>query len=331
MRDVAEMHGVPWHRIDADECLPFSDLPGRFDAEPTVAVVERAYQRVEDACLRDHGVDVLMAGDGGDGVLCSAGVPPRHLADSLYSLRPLRAAREIDRWRRASRQKRSTLYWFARHGLEPALDHLRGRSVRELRGYGVPAWIDPSYARERRLDRRAGVRHTTRCRTPGLQATWNGVWVMSTCAGAAGQRATPYVTRHPLLHRPLVEFMFAIPWEQKVRADVDRYLQRRALRGILPESVRRRGGKFGYSQPLYEGLRRNRDWVDLLTDRPRLAERGIVGLEPWREAVSQARFGRTHTDKHFLAALSLEVWLQQLESFSAEGTDLSLSPLSTGD
>src|SRR3712207_4628922 len=138
--------------------------------------------------------------------------------------------------------------------------------------------------------------------------------MMCVSSPVAAQRPAPYELRRPLLHAPLVEFMFGVPWEQRLRPDCDRYLQRRALRRILPESVRLRGNKGAYSQVVFDGLRRSREWTDLLTESPRLAERGIVDLGRWREAVTQARFGRTYTDRHFLTAVSLEAWLQQLEA-----------------
>lgn len=311
MRDVVEMHDLPWERIEADRFLPFAALPDTVFPEPTVTITDSAFKRARDELLEARGVDVLVTGAGGDSVLCAPD-QPHHLADDLYRLRPRRAVRELARWREAAPARRSWLYWAARHAIEPVADHLRGRAIREVPDRGLPSWIAAGYARERRLERRPRRRRATRARTPGLQAQWDSIWTMSVAAGVGGQRETAYEVRQPLLQAPLVELMFAVPWEQKLRPDCDRYLQRRAMRGILPETVRRRAGKSGYTEPLLEGLRRSRDWQELLTDSPKLAERGIVDLEPWREAVSQARFGRTHTDKHFMAAVSLEAWLQQL-------------------
>jgi asparagine synthase (glutamine-hydrolysing) len=118
--------------------------------------------------------------------------------------------------------------------------------------------------------------------------------------------------RHPLLYRPLVEFMAAIPWEQKIQPGQDRSLQRRALQGILPEPIRQRKDKRGPDQACFEGLRSG-SWSELLLDRPRIVERGYVDERLWRQAVSQARCGCLPTLKHFIAAATLEVWLRQVE------------------
>jgi hypothetical protein len=89
-------------------------------------------------------------------------------------------------------------------------------------------------------------------------------------------------------------------------------LQRRALKGILPESVRQRMCKGNGNPAIVEGLRRSRDWRDYLCDSPMLAEHGIVDAEEWRRAVRQASVGHTRDDKFFLAAIGVEAWLKQL-------------------
>ena len=123
----------------------------------------------------------------------------------------------------------------------------------------------------------------------------------------------PFDLRFPLLYRPLVEFMLGIPWEQKLRPECDRYLHRRAMTGILPEQVRLRTDKAGPEEAQFEGLRRDSPWLDLLLTRPRVVERGYVDARRWSEAVNQARFGRIVSMRHFIAAATLEVWLQQRE------------------
>jgi hypothetical protein len=119
--------------------------------------------------------------------------------------------------------------------------------------------------------------------------------------------------RHPLLYRPLVEFMFNLPWNQKFHPDSDRYLQRRSLAGILPEPVRLKRGKIVNDQIYYEGLRQGRQWCELLTDNPRVAALGIVDRDRWIEAVGRARMGLTHFLPQFEAVAMLEIWLRQRE------------------
>src|SRR5262249_39915769 len=82
------------------------------------------------------------------------------------------------------------------------------------------------------------------------------------------QLGSRFEVRYPLLYRPLVEFMHAIPWEQKISPSQNRVLHRRALSNILPESVRLRKDKQGPSEAIWEGFRRNPGVCELLTKNP---------------------------------------------------------------
>jgi asparagine synthase (glutamine-hydrolysing) len=119
--------------------------------------------------------------------------------------------------------------------------------------------------------------------------------------------------RHPLLYRPLVEFMLALPADQKFNSEMNRFLQRRALKSILPEALRLRQDKTTFDQPFYEGLRKGKAWTDLLSVAPHVVERGIVDRARWTEALAQAKLGRTHSLAQFQAVATLEIWLRQME------------------
>ena len=126
-----------------------------------------------------------------------------------------------------------------------------------------------------------------------------------------------YETRNPLLYRPLVEFMYAIPWEQKLSPQVDRCLQRRALKGVLPEVVRRRGHKAVGTWSFIEGIRRSGVWREYLCDQVKMAELGMVDAERWRQGVRQASIGQTHGDRFFLTGVAIEAWLKGLAGWRA--------------
>lgn len=81
--------------------------------------------------------------------------------------------------------------------------------------------------------------------------------------------------RHPFYDRRLVEFVFAIPEEQRCRDDTTKFVMRGAMKGRLPESIRKRRdkGDFGYIYPetfrqmggerLFESLAIARNgWID---------------------------------------------------------------------
>jgi asparagine synthase (glutamine-hydrolysing) len=318
MRAVVDRCGLAWHTLDIETMLPFSQLPGAFHGEPTHAAIGEAQQRVHDELFDAHGVTAVLNGHAGDAVLCaSPGAVPAHLADPLFDADPLGALRGVAAWKHGARDERSYSYWFLRGLVAPAADHLLGTRSRNAGRTPVPPWFAPDYARTMRLGRRASRRLAPRCRRPGRQELWHALWTMSLGATTIPRRGARYDSRFPLLYRPLVEFMCGIPWEQKLRPRCDRYLQRRALAGVLPELVRRRASKGSGNPAFVEGLRRSRDWLGYLCDDSMLARRGIVDAARWRAAVLQAGVGQTHDDRFFLGAVAVETWLKQLADHRA--------------
>lgn len=317
MRAVVERYRIPWHAYDVEVALPFSRLPTGFLGEPTGSVVDEERRRIHDALLASHGVTAMLHGNGGDTVLCSSpGARPPHLADALFEGRPLRALRSAAAWKRESRVSRSLTYWLLRGIAEPSARHLRGERVR-TEHVPFPTWFQPEYGARMQLEQRSRRRLAPACRRPGHQAVWDDLWTGSLAMSNIPRERMTYDFRAPLLYLPLVEFMWSIPWEQKLQPRCDRYLQRRALKDVLPEPIRRRATKAGASGPYAEGLRRSRDWIAFLTDSPLMAERGIVDADRWRDAVRRASVGQTHSDKYFFAAVAVEAWLKQLDALPA--------------
>lgn len=131
--------------------------------------------------------------------------------------------------------------------------------------------------------------------------------------------------RHPLLYRPLVEFALALPWEHLLRADQDRVIQRRSLRGILPERIRLRTSKGSNpSSLLLRGLRESWPKLQPLTFGRRLAQLDLVQPAAFQAACERLRHGFVADQRRYItAALSLEMWLR------ANATPQRDAPLAT--
>ena len=56
-------------------------------------------------------------------------------------------------------------------------------------------------------------------------------------------------TRLPFLDYRLVEFVFGLPVDQKIRAGVTKIILRNAMKGVLPEEIRGRMDKMGFMTP----------------------------------------------------------------------------------
>jgi len=307
---VLEACPMPWHALDGDDMLPYSELPDYFCPEPTPLHCESAAFRIRNELLAAHKVDVLLTGLGGDEVFFGYSMAPLYLADLLRqgSLRWL--LHEARQWSLSGRTHRSPLYWLVKYAVAPTTRQVRrSRTVLAPEVSRAP-WITPAVselARDAETDYRPVFSASSVARRGFADAVMTDVRAAQGIASMAKQ----FSHRHPLLYRPLVEFMTSIPFQQQQRPGQARPLQRRALAGLIPESVRLRIGKVMWDGPRHAGFQRASTWVQLLTEEPRLVERGMVDANEWRNTVSRARFGYNAVPLLFDAAASLEIWLRQ--------------------
>ncbi len=305
---------LPRHLIDGDKHKPLSILPNRSIEEPSrLHITWPVFSEYETLCGA-NGVDVVLSGFGGDQVLFGETDYPIHVADHVRRLKLISAVRQVAQWSPTA-SGRSLTHRVLTTAAIPALSYLRGHAIRYQYEGAVPqrcSWVCPSLLEQTGVGDDAVGAPTPRMPTVRGQAYYEQIWRMASGAGQHwGQNTTAYRWRYPLLYRPLVEFMYSLPWQQQVISGQDRLLQRRALTGILPEQIRTRRTKSGPAQAIYEGLAANREVYHLLTDRPLAAQRGYVDQASWRIAVEAAQFGVVRSAAAFEAAVSLEIWLRQ--------------------
>jgi asparagine synthase (glutamine-hydrolysing) len=298
MRPVVEAFDLPWHRLDADLTPAFSSVPTASRTGPTGAMLTADFFRARSDILARHGVGTVLTGMCGDAVLIGDVPEPFYLADLRD---PRRLWSEARAWARDGGGARPTSFWLLRYAVRPWLG--RGGSPRDR---PLAPWIAAPH-REYCRAARAASRSP-----PGLTAGdayyWDRV-LRGAAIAREGQETGGADFRNPLLYLPLVEFMAAVPWPIKLRPGLDRVLQRRALRGILPEVTRRRRDKRGPGHAIFAGLAASAEWSRLLTHAPALVERGYFDGDEWRKAVRLAQRGFCASSLDFLRACMLEAWL----------------------
>ncbi len=313
MESMIGRYPVPRHVLHGDEALPYSEVPDRFCPEPGLHLIDWAGRREYEKMASEDGVSVVLTGQGGDLIFFGIGPLPYFCADLARTFRIGRLIPEIKRWKTSDPHKRSYLFWLIHYVIRPLMSHLGKHPV-------LPAWHrDPSpfinveYAQKWSLRERGRGRVST---MKTIEHSWFMEQLYVICGQTAQINQIPrnFEFRHPVLYRPLVNFMASLPQDLKFTPGMDRILQREAMRSILPDPIRLRRDKTIYDQPAYEGLRQGKAFTSLLMDNPVIAQRGIVDPAKWKEAVSQARLGRTHFLPQFEAAASLEIWLRQIEA-----------------
>ena len=116
--------------------------------------------------------------------------------------------------------------------------------------------------------------------------------------------------RYPFLHRPLVELALAMPWSLKAVPGEPKAVLRRAMRGILPEPVRRRTRNASTGHAVYTGLRKEWPVIERILDSSALVDLGAVDRDRLRNALQLARQGHAPDLGGLLSTLTLDAWLQ---------------------
>ena len=299
---------VEQHFIDGDVHHPLGRLREaiRYWDEPHAAAaffgVHRQYHRL----MSSNGAPpILLSGIGAEPVVMSKFQTPVYLADLLRRGLLPTLWRELDRWQRVLKLPLSNLV--SRFCLRPLLGQLLTGS------YLLPQvhdWITPSFARKWDLRGRA-----TRSNMPFLSDDVADRWQVERIGSITGLLLRGYLDRacdirYPFLHRPLVELVLATPWHLKEVPGETKALLRRAMRGVLPEEVRRRTEDVSTGHAVYAGVRKEWPVLQQVADSSVLVDLGIVDREKLLNALHLARQGHAFHLGGLLTALALDAWLQ---------------------
>ena len=305
---VARAHRVEQHYIDGDSHHPLSLLCDAVDywEEPHAAAAFFAVHQEYGRLLGSAGVPTLLTGIGAEAVVMSKRQSPLHLADLLRAGRFVQLWRELDRWQRARKTPLGNLAW--RYCLRPLM-------TRPQVSYDwQPAthdWIERSFAR--RWDLRA--RATNAGMPPAGRFSVADRWHVEAVGRITGFLLRGYLekacdVRYPFLHRPLVELALAAPWSLKVIPGEPKPLLRRAMRGVLPERIRRRTQDASTGHAVYAGLRKEWPALEKLVASSILVDLGIVNRERLQNALHLARQGHALDLGGLVSTLTLDAWLQ---------------------
>lgn len=286
-----------WMLRDDGAPPPLTDQP--YPAFPMYARDRRSASLVREAAG-----SVLLTGHGSDQYLTGNRY---FLADYLAKGRLRRAVRETVEW--AVAERRSVWRTGFQFGVVPLLPaSLRRRFVK---GGAVPDWIVPSFARRFDLrDRLPIVRQFAIAAGRKFDGPTIEALAHSSSGPAGGVTDDLIESRYPFLHRPLVELGLRLPPLLRIRPRTTKWIQREAMRGILPEQIRTRHTKGAIDGRLEWSLVRERERIDELLDRSVLVELGCIDVVKVRRALEAARGGDSPALGAVVPLLSLESWLQ---------------------
>jgi len=258
--------------------------------------------------MQETGSTVLLSGIAGDNLLWSGAAVSPEIADLLVQLKLLSLHRQVRLWSRATRDSYAATFW--RRAALPALP-IRFSSLSS-----TSQLIDRQFAKQIDLaERSTRESETLEFKLPSarLQARMLSSAIRAVASCYYRDRVvTDY--RFPFLHRPLVEFLLAIPIEQKLRPGENRSLQRRALKHALPPAILTRQSKRCSTEALCRTLAYNWREIAPLFKEPRVCEYGFVDSPAFGEAAKRIQHGLQNINAELVGVLAVELWLRALET-----------------
>ena len=304
---VASVSPFETHLFDIDKFPPFTGLPEGQYWEPDPLVGHPAFENLLCKWMVDKKIKIVIKGLAGDEVLSGLYGSPIHLASYLRNWRFGKWGNELLNWYRVHEEYNLLgLIW--KHSFRPLVFP---KDILPHSGTEIPNWFKSDY-KEKRLrfaDKERLHKNTLHIKNPAKRFHAE---MLKRIESYHSHQLSTAKERLPMVYRPLVEFMYAIPWDKKISAKWDRLLQRRALRGILPEEVRTRRTKTGNEQSMLRGLRIGANWINGIIDSLNITERGYVNKEKFKSAVEKLRHGVIGDDRpYIIAALNLEMWFRK--------------------
>jgi asparagine synthase (glutamine-hydrolysing) len=263
--------------------------------------------------MGEAGSRVLLSGVGGDQVLGASYDPYPELADLLVLRKPLALHRKLQLWGETLNKPYYSLLWHKT--IVPILPRPVQPWCRQT-AKRVPSWFNSEFAaRAGLLDKQLPPIDPFGFRLPsGRDQSISYVSVIKNLSPCHRRELTGPDTSYPYMHRPLIEFLQAIPFEQLLRRNENRSLMRRALQNLVPEKVLRRKTKGDPTEGLARAMAREWSALRSLFADSRVCAYGFMDNRPLLAAIDRARNGLEVYAGALLTTISLEFWLRALES-----------------
>jgi len=321
IRLIEEQRGITGHHISDAEYRLLSPLPDNLViVTPNPILASFGYHTGLCQAMQNSGARVLLSGLGGDELLGSNYSAYPELADHLISLKPLLLHRRIQNWSQALKRSYLELLW--QSAIRPTLP----RKTRAVLSRGpanrMANWFNPTFVKRMKLhERRLAPVDIFGFRLPsGADQVAGFLSIMQSVSLCFRYEFSSIENTYPYLHRPLVEFLHAIPFEQLVRPGQNRSLMRRAMTGILPEKIAQRKTKGRPKEAILRAL--SREWSRLrpMFEDARVCAHGYMEKEPLLAALDRTKYGVETSSSSLLRTITLEIWLRALEQRRASAS-----------
>lgn len=312
IRHIEAQRGRPTHYVIEDDhpLLTSICVENAFVSLNSLLFCAKQHRVVRDM-MQASNARVLLSGVGGDEITCSNPDPSPELADLLVTARLSQLHAGLKAWSTYLRKPYVELLW--RNTLLPVMP--RSFRLKRMVRRNLPLLADQEFARRTHLRERMCLPiEPFGCSSPSARDQALGFWTAVRGIAAGHRREISKVdVSYPFLHRPLVEFMQAIPHTQRIRIGETRSLMRRSLKNVLPEKIRKRKSKGNPTEIISRALAREWPRLRELFKDARVCAYGFIDHNALTSTTEAFRHGCGMQSAMLLKALTVEVWLRALE------------------
>lgn len=311
---VEEKRGQAGHQFKESEYPLLTNFETEdWRAIPNPLELWAKYHRGVRKEMRAHGARVLLCGIGGDELLTASPDPYPELADLLVQLKLSELHQRLQVWSLAL--KKPYLQVLLRHTLMPSLPRrLQGMNKRRQRLKQL-SLLQPAFCKRFGLcDRLLGPRDMFGCGLPSSRGQSIAfLSVVDVISPGHLLSWGPIEITYPFTHRPLIEFLQAIPPTQWIRPGETRSLMRRALGTYLPPQIATRKGKGSPGEATLRAATRELPRLRELLRNALVCAGGYVDPAALETLMEKPDFVRNPESLAVLRIGYLELWLRGFE------------------
>ncbi|HZJ34400.1 MAG TPA: asparagine synthase-related protein, partial [Candidatus Angelobacter sp.] len=121
-------------------------------------------------------------------------------------------------------------------------------------------------------------------------------------------------SRVPFLDSELVEFVFNLPIDQKIKKGWTRYVYRNALKGHMPELNRLRRSKIGFTNPEVAWIKHNATSIRKIFSSKKLVENGLFNQDELVKSFDNWLAGNERIDVLvYWRILVSQLWIERFD------------------
>ena len=323
---VEAQREISGHHIKDEEHPLLAALPEDITiVSPNPVVLSFGYHSGVCNAMESVGARVLLSGLGGDQMFGGVYGAYPEVADLLTAVRPIALHKSLRSWSKALKRSYLELLW------KDAIVRLLPRSLQIVTAgppARLPSWYNCEFSKRIRLRERLVAQEAPRCfRKPSARDQASGFFsVVKSISSCWRNEQFGIEVSYPYAHRPLVEFLQAIPLDQLMRPGENRVLMRRMLAGILPDEIARRRTKGNPREAIFRAIARESGRLRSVFQHSRLCARGYIDKEPLLAALDRAKHGYETHSAFLVQTISLEFWLRGLEQRDSLTRSLAVLP-----